>query len=42
LPHTYTLPPDDGLLRPKTCRGILVQETKEKPVHQVGYYAHIS
>jgi hypothetical protein len=22
---TYTLPPDDGLLMPETCRGILIQ-----------------
>jgi hypothetical protein len=30
LPHTYTLPPDDGLLMPETCRGILIQYTKNK------------
>jgi hypothetical protein len=23
--HIYTLPPDDGLLMPETCRGILIQ-----------------
>jgi hypothetical protein len=23
--HTYTLPPDDGLLMPETCRGTLIQ-----------------
>jgi hypothetical protein len=25
LPHTYALPPDDGLLMPETCGGILIQ-----------------
>jgi hypothetical protein len=25
LPHTYTLLPDDGLLMPETCSGILIQ-----------------
>jgi hypothetical protein len=24
LPHTYTSPPDDGLVMPETCRGILI------------------
>jgi hypothetical protein len=24
LPHKYTLPPDDGLLMPETCRGTLI------------------
>jgi hypothetical protein len=28
--HTYTLPPDDGLVMPETCRGILIQSTKDK------------
>jgi hypothetical protein len=30
LPHTYTLPPDDGLLMPETCRGTLIQQTNNK------------
>jgi hypothetical protein len=28
--HTYTLPPDDGLLMPETRRGILIQKIKNK------------
>jgi hypothetical protein len=28
--HTYTLPPDHGLLMPEKCRSILIQYTKNK------------
>jgi hypothetical protein len=28
--RTHTLPPDDGLLMPETCTGILIKSTKNK------------
>jgi hypothetical protein len=33
-----TLPPDDGLLMPETCRGILIQQTKKKQCIELVIY----